>query len=173
MWRIEGIRGNGTSEFWLDRWEVGDRDSPDRRIWRVTYGLCEVSATEPFAARPLNEISTDLQTSLAEIRAFSEAQNCGGFTRCFDDGLRALADPMADVGYHKALFPDGSLSDLAASMLKAAQAAWVFGGMGSWNDMGFDGDVQMEYGRLSDSLFNLLNEAIEAAATSSISPKNQ
>jgi hypothetical protein len=80
---------------------------------------------------------------------------------------------MADVGYHKALCPDGSLSDLAASMLKAAQAAWVFGGMGSWNDMGFDGDVQMEYGRLSDSLFNLLNEAIEAAATSSISPKNQ
>lgn len=104
QWKIEGIRADGTSEFWLDKWEVGNKDSPDRRIWRVTYGLCEVSATEPFTVRPVDEIISDLQTSLAQIRAFSEEQNCGGFTRCFDDGLRALAEPTADVGYHKDLF---------------------------------------------------------------------
>jgi len=42
--------------------------------------------------------------------------------------------------------------------------------MGSWNDMGFDGGVQVEYERLSNQLFNLLNEAIEAAASSSMPP---
>jgi hypothetical protein len=53
-------------------------------------------------------------------------------------------------------------------MLKAAMSAWVFGGMGSWNDMGFPGETQKEYEQVSDKLFDLLNESMEAAATSSM-----
>jgi hypothetical protein len=51
----------------------------------------------------------------------------------------------------------------AKQLLGAVQAAWVFGGMGSWNDLGFDGDDQQEYDKLSIELFLLLNQAICSA----------
>ena len=54
-------------------------------------------------------------------------------------------------------------------MLKAAMSAWVFGGMGSWNDMGFEDAVtQSKYESVSESLFNVINEAIEASTNSAM-----
>ncbi len=172
LWRIEALRQNSSSEFWLNKWEVGNRDSPDRKIWRVTYGLCELSKTMQMPLRGLDDILADLRLALTAIRSFSETNKCGNFTVCFTNALRALDEPQADIGYHKDLFPPGTLSDAAQSILKTAMTAWVFGGMGSWNDMGFNGETQIEYERVSDRLFDLLNEAIEAAATSSMSEKN-
>jgi hypothetical protein len=65
------------------------------------------------------------------------------------------------------LAPDGCLTPLAIWLLDACQSAWVFGGMGSWNDMAFQGEVQVEYVRMSERLFLTLNEAIQAAANTS------
>lgn len=45
-------------------------------------------------------------------------------------------------------------------------SAWVFGGMGSWDDMGFAGEAQKEYETVSKKLFQTLNEAIAVAASS-------
>jgi hypothetical protein len=168
LWRIEGIRGDGASEFWLAKWEVNNKNATDRRIWKVTYGLCEVGQTAGFPRRALNEIADDLRTALEEIRVFSETHARSSFINCFTDALKALDEPDADVGYHKDLFPPGLLGTEATSILKATQGAWVFGGMGSWNDIGFEGEAQSEYERVSDKLFDLLQEAIEAAATSSM-----
>ena len=39
--------------------------------------------------------------------------------------------------------------------------------MGSWNDMAFDGEVQVEYDRTSEQLFRILNEVIQAGANAS------
>jgi hypothetical protein len=70
-------------------------------------------------------------------------------------------------GYHKDLLPEGVIQDSATTLLDAVQSAWVFGGMGSWNDMGFDGDDQSEYIRVSEQLFQALNETIEEATNAS------
>ena len=70
-------------------------------------------------------------------------------------------------GYHKDLAPDGCLPPLAVCLLDACQTAWVFGGMGSWNDMMFGGDAQAEYVRTSERLFLTLGEVIRAAANAS------
>jgi hypothetical protein len=48
----------------------------------------------------------------------------------------------------------------AKQLLGAVQTAWVFGGMGTWNDLGFEGDDRREYDALSGELFLLLNQAI-------------
>jgi hypothetical protein len=167
LWTIEVIRKGGVSELWRDRWEVGKRDAPDRKIWRVSYGLDLVEPTATVTLRALDMIAHDLRAALTDIRAFAEANECRHFTRCFDDALRALDDPAADIGYHKDLYPESALDPAAQSLLKGAQAGWVFGGMGSWNDLGFDGKSQNQYERFSDRLFDLLNEAVEAATTSS------
>jgi hypothetical protein len=168
LWRIEAMRNDSSSEYWLSKWEVGNKNSPDRRIWRVTYGLCELTKTVPLTLRPLDAIVADLRSALTEIRSFSDSNDCGHFTNCFTDALRALDEPQADIGYHKDLFPPGTLSATAQSILKSAMSAWVFGGMGSWNDMGFKDETEVEYERISDRLFDLLNEAVEAATTSSV-----
>ena len=67
-------------------------------------------------------------------------------------------------GYHKDLIPDGAASGLATCLLDACQSAWVFGGMGSWNDMSFEGVDPTEYDRVSEQLFSTLNETIQTAA---------
>jgi hypothetical protein len=167
QWAIEVLRKGPVSEFWMSRWEVGDRNAPDRRIWRVGYGLTATQPTQSFLPRRLDAICADLRIALSEIRAFAEANQCANFIPSFNAALRALDNPEADIGYHKDLAPPGALTPQAVSLLKAAQSAWVFGGMGSWNDMGFDGATQKEYERVSDALFNVLNDAVEAAATSS------
>jgi hypothetical protein len=55
-------------------------------------------------------------------------------------------------------------------MLDAVQSASVFGEMGSWNDLGFDGDAQAKYEEVSARLYAALNDAICAAANESDAP---
>jgi hypothetical protein len=171
-WMMEVMREDGRSEFWAARWDVWNQNAPERRIWRVTYGLLREERTQPYSGRRITDVKTDFQKSLAAIHAFSEREDCGGFTECFADGLTALGDAGADIGYHKDLAPAGQLSEEGRSLLKASMSAWVFGGMGSWNDMGFAGETQKEYETVSESLFQVLNEAIEVAASSTV-PNNQ
>ena len=170
-WMMEVLKEDGRSEFWAARWDVWNQDAPDRRFWRVTYGLLSKTKTLPSSTRKISDVKADFQKSLTSIRSFSEREDCGGFTKCFAAGLTALEDPNADIGYHKDIAPNGQLSEVAQSLLKASMSAWVFGGMGSWNDMGFPGETQNEYESVSENLFQVLNEAIEVAATSTVPTK--
>lgn len=167
-WVMEVLRSNGQSEIWSSRWEVWNQKAVDRRIWRVTYGLIGNGPTQAIKKRDLAKVKTDFKTSLQSIHAFSTRKDCGGFTKCFANALQALDDSTVDIGYHKDLYVPGQLTPDAIALLKASMSAWVFGGMGSWNDLGFDGADQHEYEQVSDRLFGILNEAVEVAASSSI-----
>jgi hypothetical protein len=51
--------------------------------------------------------------------------------------------------------------------MAASSSAWVFGGMGSWNDIGFpDKQKEDEYDRLSAELYEVINECYVAVANS-------
>ena len=154
-----------SSEFWIARWDVWNQDAPEQRIWRVVYGLAKRGKTSQLNDN-LIEKEQELIESLKEIKEFSEEQNCGGFTECFKKGLEALGRGVKK-GYHQDLSPKGLLLEKAELMLDACQSAWVFGGMGSWNDMGFDGDAQKTYERVSDRLFNAVTESIVAGTNTS------
>jgi hypothetical protein len=166
-WKLEVVFPGGTSEFWISRWLVWNQNAHERKIWRVSYGMIETAKTTSQNLRMLSDVKSDFRKALSEIREFSEQQNCGGFTQIFVKALEALDHPEAEAAYHKDLFVPGTLTADAATILKAATHAWVFGGMGSWNDMGFAGDIQSEYERVSENLFQVLNEAIAVAATNS------
>jgi hypothetical protein len=170
IWNIEVMLKNGTSEFWASRWAVGNKNAPDRKCWRVSYGLVLTARTESRNLQSLKEIKTCLQQTLKDILVFSDAHKSRhfDFSSSFANALIALDDHRVDIGYHKDLYPVGTLTDNAESLLKAAMSAWVFGGMGSWNDMSFKGQEQADYEHLSDNLFSILSEAIEASATSSM-----
>jgi hypothetical protein len=67
------------------------------------------------------------------------------------------------AGLHADIAPSAVVPLEAKQLLAAAEIGWVFGGMGSWNDLGFPGDEGKEYETLSDRLFDLMVEAICAA----------
>jgi len=166
-WRIDTLLAD-SSESWEGYWRVGDQKDPERRIWKVTYARIAWQQAAPGPQNlSLAAHVEGLEKLLAEISAFARRQSLTGFAECFERGLRCLrsANPRTEV-FHKDLAPQGFLSLEAERLLATAQAAWVFGGMGSWNDLSFSGVEQQEYERLSESLYHALNAAAIDAANS-------
>ncbi|MGH8023208.1 MAG: hypothetical protein ACRED1_06485 [Limisphaerales bacterium] len=167
VWEIEAVKRNGFSEFWRVRWDVGNRNAPNHRIWRVTCGSVAETRTSKPVVEDLNSLKGRLEQALREIHDFSEKHGCGEFTRCFSNALESLTPAAPKRGFHKDLSPNGILSSDALALLDSCQTAWVFGGMGSWNDLVFQGEDGREYDRVSDNLFRLAGEIIPAATNDS------
>jgi hypothetical protein len=167
-WAMETIPLQGTSATWVARWVVWNQNAPERRIWRVDYGRVSKGPPRKFEPVNLDFATTRLRSALADVHSFSEKHDCEGFTACFARAKETLdSGGTKRHGYHKNLSPEGVVPESAAVLLDAVQSAWVFGGMGSWNDMGFAGAEQTEYDRVSEQLFRAVNEAIEAATNAS------
>jgi hypothetical protein len=162
-----------SSDYWESRWNVGDQEREDRRIWRVTYG--RFARNRPLTSHQepdLAVIRNDLDSILNEIRAFALEQRLDGFAKCFERALQDLSAESEFNGFHKELANRDLLPLGAVQLLSAAQSAWVFGGMGSWNDLGFDGEVQDDYERLSETLYHAINQAVVAATNCSATQPN-
>lgn len=167
-WLIEAVKPTG-SDYWEARWEVGERAREDQKIWRVTYGRIAADAP-PSQQRGVNaeEIKIQLIINLSKIAKFAREHHEEGFAKAFVAGVTRLSshDPLEGL-YHADIVPKDFLPEISLQLLAAAQAAWVFGGMGSWNDMAFEGQDQVQYNALSEELYQLLNAAIVVAANSS------
>ena len=164
-WLIEAIK-SGRSDYWEGRWEIGDRKRKDRRIWRVKYGrIASNQASAPNPEIDVSALKKQLNENLEAISTFARRQNLVDFAKAFDAAIVELSsqEPLKGV-YHGYLAPIGALPLSANQLLGAAQVAWVFGGMGSWNDQGFQGDDQAAYDQLSEDLYQLLNTAIVTGA---------
>lgn len=167
-WAMEARYRNGISSIWLSRWTVWNQNAPERRIWRVDYGLVSKNTSSTPDDQDLDTVASCLRTALSQIQAFSEQHHCDGFTAYFSRAIETLDSRGRKChGSHKDLIVEGTATNVAAYLLDACQSAWVFGGMGSWNDMSFEGNDQKEYDRVSDQLFKVLNKTIEAVANAS------
>lgn len=168
IWSMEVLLPRDHSEYWVARWKVWNQNAPEQRIWRVTYARVSSESTAKINPPNLTHIESQLGECLRNIHSFSTKHECGGFTQCFADALDMLeSEGKKGHGYHADLAPEGFLSEEAHTILDACQKAWVFGGMGSWNDIGFEGEDQDEYEMVSEPLFQIINEAISACANSS------
>ena len=168
-WIIETIKLND-ADSWEARWEGGDQSRADNKVWRVTYG--RIATCQPLSnpeSLELEELKSKLLHNLTEIAGFARSHELDLFAKSFETALLLLTsqDPLGSV-YHKDIAPSRFLPLSAAQLLGTAQAAWVFGGMGSWNDLGFEGHDQVRYEQLSDELYALLCQAVVAGANSSI-----
>lgn len=164
-WVLEAVLPTGKTERWAARWEVWNQHAPANRIWRVTYGRISQGMSEVWTPPSVEDATQRLESSLAAILRFSQRLGIEGFSQCFQKALNALTDPSSsDLPYHQDLSPEGSLRSETARLLYAVQHGWVFGGMGSWNDMSFEGDDQLEYEEVSEALFSAIREGILAAS---------
>jgi hypothetical protein len=107
-WRLNLLSG-GRMDVWELKWEVGDRKSPDQRIWRVSYALVAEDATAaPLKFESLDAIIEELRQALSDVVAFCEDHRLDSFAGSFLRAGECLAatDPLALV-YHKDLSPRG------------------------------------------------------------------
>ncbi len=168
LWIVE----SGRADAWNPAWQVGNRTAPDRRIWRVTYARTATRVAREILAEPLEPLRARFENALSKALVFCGRHNVEGFASQFRNAVESLssANPFSLV-YHKDLAPAGTLSLAAQQLLAGSSAAWVFGGMGSWNDLYFDSADKDDYERISDELFEVVNRSIVAATNSAAFPR--
>lgn len=157
-WLIEAVKP-AASDYWEARWELGNRFRADGRRWQVTYGRIAANAPAGYAASSATvaEVTQQLIAHLPKMIDFALDHYEDRFARSFEIALHFLTTPASAADADDLLPPDSS------QLLAAVRAAWVFGGMGSWTDMSFAGEVQAEYDALTAELYRLLQMAIVAA----------
>lgn len=161
-WIIEAVCPGG-SDYWEAKWEVGDQNRADQKIWQVTYG--RIARNEKAAssnAPSVDSLSAEMSRTLQDAIVFSRKHKLDWFGEAFESGRSALKGKSEPDLNGIAL--RGQLPLHASRLLAASQAAWVFGGMGSWNDLGFDGEDQRQYEAISDNLFRLINSSLIVTA---------
>jgi len=153
--------------------ELGDRERADQRIWRETLQLY---ATVPRQIvkpdRPdLEWAAKKLTDALwAMIRFCDEGDQwlrSSNWPDVFKVALDVLNDRKPENFVPYLRFPGEVMGAEQLRLLQAADKAWVFGGMGSWNDMGYENDErQLQYEAVSSQLYQALNVAITEATCS-------
>jgi hypothetical protein len=168
-WWLEA-QASGVSDYWEGRWQLGDRTRKDQNIWRVTYARFARNqpSIQPQGLEDLERLLQEFDQHLIAIEEFARARKLDNFAKLFQCARSRLhSDPPYHDQYHSDLTRAEFLPVTACRLLAACQDAWVFGGMGSWNDQAFDAETQPRYEALSEKLYQLLNRAIVVAANSS------
>lgn len=166
-WLIEAVYPV-YSNFWASRWIVADQHAADRKIWAVNYGL--TAEKKPTVNQQIdnNAVKERLNATLTEIADFAFNQDLENWGETFENARSVLDNAVPEEKYYqKDLVPVQNYSVTAKQVLFAAGLSWVFGGMGSWNDLGFaTQEDNKTYDRLSAELYANINEAILAATNS-------
>lgn len=161
-WIVEPQYPDGCDQ-WEGAWSWNKKKRPDQSPWRVSYGRiarrCQVL---PDVKPDLPALAEDFAQILDEALAFAKkSEILDWFSGHFELAMQMLQGQEALQ--NQGLVRPGQLSESAERLLCAAQKAWVFGGMGSWNDVSFDGKDQDTYERISQRLFDLINSSLQAS----------
>jgi len=158
-WVVEVLTRAGVSEFWVARWQVADRAHLDGRIWDVNY-VClghDSPSDEPNAAN----VFDDLRAVLTDLVPFARQNGAESFVEAFETALAHLDGAIGIPVDYPDLAPRGLLNSAGQRLLNAAQSAWVFGGIGSWNDLLFrDQETTARYEELSERLWDAVTTAV-------------
>ena len=161
------------AEVWVGDWQVGAKPGAGQTaIWDVTYssvlvGPMEEGVEPPEIGPAFDRLSAAL-TAAAELA--SSEPSLGQWVDVFRTAMAAGAGNPASDAYER-LLPERGFSDEARRLLAMAGWAWVFGGMGSWNDVVPEGEAaRARYDEVSEELYQAVLHAIEAATNAFSTP---
>ncbi len=166
-WLIEAVYDNH-SNYWNNTWEVTNQEAEDNKIWSVSYTLTFKNLQTSNLQIDNNKIKENLRQTLTDIADFATKQELAPWAELFEKAKSVLesSTPESDY-YHADLIPLSKFSLTAKQIIFSAGSAWVFGGMGSWNDLSFynEEDIEM-YDTLSEKLYSNINQAFIAGINS-------
>jgi hypothetical protein len=161
---------------------VGEGDEPDPQeteAWNTFVTPAPGSSSLSFeylpvgagnaasAEKDLSSCRATLASALEAVRAFAERQDLKYWSKHFRRCLLRLSlepQPLEDI---LELLLNNGLPVPAVQLVNAAMASDVFGGMGSWNDLGFGGADAQAYQELSNRLLLAMKAAFRAGINSS------
>jgi hypothetical protein len=147
------------AEIWSPRWAFDE----DAKQWDVTYHLSRRGTARLEEPQTLEESREALAAALDEVIRVAGSAGAGGWPDFFTRA-RASLQPSGKLQTSPLLPPTG-YPPAAPHLLNAADQAWAFGGMGSWNDLSFDDPAhQREYERVTKDLYDAVIGAILTAA---------
>jgi hypothetical protein len=149
---------------WLATWTLVEKDDPQRRIWSVSYRMTSVGAGLP-PAPSIADAREELAAALRETAAFARsASSVSSWCETFYQAERDLERRDARIPYHPDILPPRGYQFSARQLLASAARSWVFGGMGSWNDVWIEGSTaRAEHERVTKRLYAAVTAAIMAA----------
>jgi hypothetical protein len=141
-------------------WTFGDQS------WRVNYHIFAVDELPPVGDVDVDRAAGELRRQLAAARAFVTTHGHPYYAD-WDEYLARANAILEESDHHSDLLPTVGYSAAAHRLLAAASAAWVFGGMGTWNDMVFsDKAVEQHYHEITGAFFSAVMNGYLVAANS-------
>jgi len=162
-WLIETVYPE-RSELWEGFDRVGDQKASDGKAWLSAYVLLGEADSAAGLDTNIASAITGLRDALVSIEAVARAMPPTAFVDIFV-AARATLDGRESPSALE-FFRYTQLSRDAGRLLQAAGRAWVFGAMGSWNDLVPEAALKPRYESASKALFSALQRAVLAAANS-------
>lgn len=162
-WLIEAVYGDH-SELWEGFDRVGDQNAADKKIWLSAYILIGEAASAESVDTNIKGASIDLRDALLNVEPVARAIPGTGFADIFVAARETLEGK--DLPYPLEFLRYAQMKPEAERLLKAAGRAWVFGAMGSWNDVGVDAALKPRYESASRALFDAVSRAVLVSANS-------
>jgi hypothetical protein len=159
-WLLEAIYPS-YSDFWAARWQADRPKDPQQNIWSVSYGRT-VSGADTINFTPeINSVRKGLKAVLIDINKFALHHQLNNWADIFQGALTKLNSNESATGWYENLIVEANYSQASLQLIYAAMAAHVFGGMGSWNDLGFESaDDSKMYEELSFYLYDYINRSL-------------
>ena len=134
------------------------------KSWRINYHIVACDELPPVGNVDVDQASDELRRQLAAARAFVTAHGEPHYAG-WGEWLDRASAILEASNYRCELLPLCGYSVAAHRLLAAATASWVFGGMGSWNDMNFpDKAIQHQYQTLTNTFYDAVESGCLAAA---------
>lgn len=155
-----GEDGPDTDE--VERWNVffTPAELPSSPCFELLYAG---PGSEEQLERNLEAARASLSSALEAAREFAQAQGLRTWTKHFRRALLRLSlepQPLEDL---VELLQLNALPTPAIQLALCASASDVFSGMGSWNELAYEGETGERYVQLSDRLLATMRTALRAS----------
>ena len=163
QWLIE-VQFETTSDLYLSEWYPTKEMRLDKRkthCVRFNPDMTHLDDVSDSVKTSREKLSKVLQ-ELAEFAGkFDYAKH---WVANFNNALSTLQE--FEPQQTDEFIPVGIYSKESRQLIAGAFSSWVFGGMGSWNDLAFSGNDQEYYTSLSEELYLTLCQAIVSGVNS-------
>jgi len=162
-WLVE-VQFETSSDLYLSEWTPSEDVGLDRmktHYVRLEHDMTHLDDSSLSVTKSREELSTVLEDLCEFAGKFDYSQH---WVENFNNSKKMMKEfePQSSDEF----LPSGIFSKEARQLIAGAFASWVFGGMGSWNDLAFSGEDQERYTSLSDKLYSTLCQAIVSGVNS-------
>ena len=162
-WFVE-VQFDDKSHLYLGGWVP--TEGPVSDSWKTHFVRLELDLNHlEYPATTVTESREKIARVLRPLIDFTKRfEHIKNWADNFDNSLKTLTEfePQASDDF----IPSGIYSKEARQLIETAFRSWVFGGMGSWNDLAFNGEDHEQYGVLTGKLYEAVCIAIVSGVNS-------